>query len=39
MAKETKPSRSDKDGEIHGVGWTEWCESDAEDGLFPLLKN
>lgn len=38
LVEETKPSCRDKDGEIHGVRWTEWCESDAEEGLFSLLK-
>ena len=23
-----------KNSEIKGVGWPEWCESDAEEGLF-----
>ena len=31
--EESLPSWSDKNSEIKGVGWPEWCESDAEEGL------
>ena len=37
--EESLPSWSDKNSEIKGVGWPEWCESDAEEGLFQLLND
>lgn len=36
--EETKSSGSNKDDENHAVGYTGWCESDAEERLFQLLK-